>query len=186
MVKKCQKIMVLPLIVLMISLLSFFVSGIGLGNSGHEVRRIQERLDELGYFDGKTDGIFSPELSGAVRSFQSANRLTESGEADSHTLDALFDKQPPENSSQKLLAKYIYEKSAGSPYWEQLSCGLQLLEKLKNAESPNTLASLIIRELGAELLLRIEPDSTAKQAAIDCLNASLHDVACNVPAHVFS
>ena len=68
-----------------------------------------------------------------------------------------------------LLAKYIAVKSGGSPYWEQVDCGNRLLDKLRSAESPNTLAELLLSETGAARLLRASPDAGARQAADECL-----------------
>lgn len=149
----------------------FLAKAAALGESGQEVRCVQERLAVLGYFDSKADGLFSPELAGAVRSFQSAQGLPSSGKVDSRTLGALFEEMPPEDTAQKLLAKYIAAKSAGKPYWEQVACGAALLDRLQSPESPNTLAGLIMREAdAARFLLRTVPDGTARQAAADCLN----------------
>jgi len=152
-----------------ILIFTFLVNGAALGESGHEVRCVQERLSALGYFGGRADGLFSPELTNAVRSFQHDRGLPGSGSTDSLTLGTLFEGPPPEDSAQKLLAKYIALKSAGKPYWEKLACGKALLGKLKNAESPDTLSALILREAGAAKLLRAGPDSAARQAAAECL-----------------
>ncbi|MDR1409755.1 MAG: peptidoglycan-binding protein [Oscillospiraceae bacterium] len=171
--KRCdrKKITVLPVVLLLIMLCAFYVKSAALGESGQEVRRVQEQLSVLGYFGGKKDGLFSPELANAVRSFQSAKELPSSGKVDSRTLGLLFDDLPPEDTTQKLLAKYIAAKSAGKPYWEQMACGTELLDKLQKPESPNTLAGLLMRESGAaRMILQTVPDSTARQAATDCLN----------------
>lgn len=59
------------------------------GDSGAEVRRLQERLRERRYNPGAIDGIYGPQTTAAVRQFQNANELPPDGIADSQTLAAL-------------------------------------------------------------------------------------------------
>jgi len=49
------------------------------GNTGEEVRKLQQTLSNLGYSPGPIDGIFGPQTDKAVRSFQSANGLLVDG-----------------------------------------------------------------------------------------------------------
>lgn len=55
------------------------------GSSGEEVQRIQMKLRELGYFRGSCDGAFGEETTLAVKQFQMANGLSETGIADRST-----------------------------------------------------------------------------------------------------
>jgi hypothetical protein len=45
------------------------------GSKGHDVRLLQERLQEFGYLDDAADGIFGPITAAAVSAFQSAHGL---------------------------------------------------------------------------------------------------------------
>ncbi len=56
------------------------------GDTGDDVRAMQQRLIQLGYLAGGADGIFGPKTSLAVRSFQTNNKLTGTGIADDITL----------------------------------------------------------------------------------------------------
>lgn len=49
------------------------------GHRGEEVRRVQELLRRNGHDPGPIDGIFGPRTEAAVKSFQSARRLTADG-----------------------------------------------------------------------------------------------------------
>lgn len=60
------------------------------GSMGEEVYRLQERLYDLGYYNGKIDGIYSDQVAVAVRSFQSASGLTADGKAGSGTQRKLY------------------------------------------------------------------------------------------------
>ena len=55
------------------------------GSKGEAVKRLQERLSELGYYDGKIDGKYASAVKSAVRAFQTANGLKATGSADSNT-----------------------------------------------------------------------------------------------------
>ena len=60
------------------------------GSRGAEVRRLQERLTELGFEPGKADGVYGNATYLAVLLFQSRNGLDMDGAAGSATLNLLY------------------------------------------------------------------------------------------------
>ena len=64
-----------------------------LGSSGEQVRIIQRRLKELGYYTGSIDGDFGEATDKAVKAFQKANGLTADGKVGEQTLKKLNDKK---------------------------------------------------------------------------------------------
>ena len=60
------------------------------GDEGSEVKRMQQRLKELGYLSGKADGVFGDATEAAVRYFQQRNNLTVDGKAGTKTLEKLY------------------------------------------------------------------------------------------------
>lgn len=54
-----------------------------------QVAAMQQRLNERGFFAGRVDGLWGPDTSAAVRSFQQKNGLSPSGLLDPGTLQAL-------------------------------------------------------------------------------------------------
>ena len=60
------------------------------GDTGAEIKRMQTRLKELGYLNGKADGDFGDATEAAVRYFQQSNNLTVDGKAGQKTLDKLY------------------------------------------------------------------------------------------------
>jgi peptidoglycan hydrolase-like protein with peptidoglycan-binding domain len=59
------------------------------GSKGSQVRELQQRLQELGYFNGRTTGNFGPLTKAAVIKFQQDSGLTASGVVDEATKAAL-------------------------------------------------------------------------------------------------
>ncbi len=60
------------------------------GDTGSEVKRMQQRLKELGYLNGSADGDFGDATEAAVRFFQQRNGLTVDGKAGTKTLEKLY------------------------------------------------------------------------------------------------
>ncbi|MBR6668314.1 MAG: peptidoglycan-binding protein [Clostridia bacterium] len=60
------------------------------GDSGPEIKRMQQRLKDLGYLKGSADGDFGDATEAAVRAFQANNGLTVDGKAGSATLNKLY------------------------------------------------------------------------------------------------
>lgn len=60
------------------------------GDKGDDVKRLQEKLIELGYLNGKADGSFGPVTAAAVQRFNEANGLRYDGVADAITQDCLY------------------------------------------------------------------------------------------------
>lgn len=80
-------------------------STLHLYDENSRVAAMQATLKELGYFDGKTDGIYGTSTSDAVRAFQIANRITPvDGIAGEKTLKKLYS------------ASAVPEKEANDPY----------------------------------------------------------------------
>ena len=76
-----------------------------LGSSGEQVRIIQRRLKELGYYSGSIDGDFGEATDKAVKAFQKANGLTADGKVGEQTLKKLNDKNAKTAKESKATAK---------------------------------------------------------------------------------
>lgn len=46
------------------------------GSSGEEVKKIQQKLKDWGYYKGNVDGVYGSKTQSAVKAFQKANGLT--------------------------------------------------------------------------------------------------------------
>ena len=65
------------------------------GDSGDQVRELQQRLIDLGYLTGKADGDFGAKTQSAVAAFQASIGLSATGVADTDTQEYLFSANAP-------------------------------------------------------------------------------------------
>jgi peptidoglycan hydrolase-like protein with peptidoglycan-binding domain len=59
------------------------------GSSGEQVRDLQARLKQIGWFAGPVTGRYGSVTTKSVKGFQAKRRLPETGEVDQRTLDRL-------------------------------------------------------------------------------------------------
>ena len=98
------------------------------GSSGEQVRIIQTKLKNWGYYDGAVDGIYGSQTAQAVKYFQRKNGLTADGIAGPATLKALGMSSGGGGSSSQqnsaaLLARVISAEARGEPYSGQVAVG---------------------------------------------------------------
>ena len=60
------------------------------GSTGSEVKKLQNRLKDLGYLDGSVDGDFGEKTEAAVIAFQQNNGLTADGKAGTATQNKIY------------------------------------------------------------------------------------------------
>lgn len=122
------------------------------GSSGSEVREIQTKLKNWGYYAGSVDGVYGAETRHAVISFQKKNGLTADGICGTKTLAALGISSGSSSSSGyggytanefNLLARIISAEARGEPYEGQVAVGAVILNRVAHPSFPNTLAGVI-------------------------------------------
>ena len=130
--------------------LTFFVSAMGLsryGSQGAEVRQIQTKLKNWGYYIGAVDGIYGTKTKNAVMYFQRKNNLTVDGVAGPKTLAAMGissnSNAGTSNSDLNLLARLISAESRGEPYLGQVAVGAVVLNRVKHPSFPNSISGVI-------------------------------------------
>ncbi|MBE6835863.1 MAG: spore cortex-lytic enzyme [Ruminococcaceae bacterium] len=149
-----------------------------LGSRGDEVRRIQTKLKQLGYYNGAVDGIYGSATRKAVISFQRSCGLTADGIAGPKTLLYLgLSNQSSGSFSSSdiyLLAKVIAAEARGESYTGQVAIGAVILNRVKHASFPDTIAGVVYQK-GAFTCVTdsnwsVEPTSTSRKAAQDAIN----------------
>lgn len=161
------------------------------GSTGGEVKEVQRRLKQWGYYSGAVDGIYGPKTVEAVKYFQRKNGLTADGIAGKATFEALGMNDSAKvlgntgsssnsassnytSSDLYLLAKCIYAEARGESYTGQVAVGAVILNRVRSTKFPNTVSG-VIYQTGAftavtDGQINLAPDKTAMNAAQDAIN----------------
>ena len=173
---KVIKIIISFILVLCLSSLTVF-SLSKFGSQSEEVRRIQTKLKNWGYYEGQIDGIFGSKTKKAVIAFQKKNGLTADGIAGKNTLAAMgiYGADDSNNSSDySLLARIISAEARGEPYMGQVAVGAVVLNRVEHPSFPDTLSGVVYQQGAFSCLYDgqfNEPISeSAYKAATDAIN----------------
>lgn len=167
------------------------------GARGGEVKEVQRRLKNWGYYLGNVDGIYGPATVKAVKSFQKKNGLSADGICGKATYAALGmndsvrvlengDKDAPSggqggsgasdytSSDLYLLARCIYGEARGESYTGQVAVGAVVLNRVESSQFPNTISGVIYQKGAFTAVddgqINLTPDQTAINAARDAMN----------------
>lgn len=151
-----------------------------LGSRGDEVRKIQKKLKELGYYKGSVDGIYGTDTKKAVTSFQKSCGITADGIAGPKTLKFLglssssSSSGKYSNSDVYLLSKLIAAEARGESYTGQVAVGAVVLNRVAHPSFPDTVAGVIYQK-GAFSCVNdsnwaVSGNETSLKAARDCIN----------------
>ena len=150
------------------------------GSRGEEVRKIQKKLSEWGYYSGAVDGIYGTQTKNAVTYFQRKNGLTADGIAGPKTLAAMGISSSSSSSSSNssnnvyLLARIISAEARGEPYKGQVAVGAVVLNRVDHPSFPNSIAGVIYQNGAFTALVDGQYDQpiadSAYKAARDALN----------------
>lgn len=180
MIKKCISICVLLLVFSLITSVCYGVSRYG--STGEEVKQIQKKLKEWGYYDGNIDGIYGSKTFSAVKRFQQKNGLTVDGIAGKNTLAALGINSSNNSSSGNnvnntdlnLLSKLVHGEARGEPYKGMVAVAATVLNRVADSRFPNSIAGVIYQSGAYTCVsdgqINLEASSQAKKAAQDAIN----------------
>ena len=151
------------------------------GSTGSEVRQIQTKLKNWGYYTGNVDGIFGKLTEAAVIKFQKYNGLSADGIAGPQTLAAMGISSSSSSGSSgsnagniDLLARAVYGEARGEPYAGQVAVAAVILNRVKDSRFPKTVAGVVYQAGAFDVVsdgqINLTPNSTAYQAARDALN----------------
>lgn len=153
------------------------------GSTGAEVKTVQQKLKNWGYYTGAVDGIFGPKTKEAVMYFQRKNGLTADGIAGPKTLAAMGISSGSSssatasgysNSDVYLLARLIHSEARGESYTGQVAVGAVVLNRVKSASFPNTISGVVYQKNAFTAVsdgqINLAPDETSIRAAKDAMN----------------
>ena len=151
------------------------------GSRGEQVKTVQRKLKNWGYYKGSVDGIYGAKTKEAVKYFQRKNGLVVDGIAGAKTLAAMGISSSSSSSSNSfsesdvyLLARLIYGEARGESYVGQVAVGAVVMNRIKSASFPNTMSGVIYQKYAftavADGQINLTPNETAKKAARDAMN----------------
>ncbi len=160
------------------------------GARGGEVKEVQRRLKQWGYYNGAVDGVFGAGTRKAVVAFQKKNGLTADGVVGKATYQALgmnssynvLENQVPSVSGVNgfseadvyLLARTIYAEGRGEPYTGQVAIGAVIMNRIRSKSFPNTVAGVVYQKNAFTAVsdgqINLTPNDTALKAARDAIN----------------
>lgn len=153
-----------------------------LGSTGNEVKRVQTKLKELGYYKGSIDGIYGSATKKAVTSFQRNCGITADGICGKQTLlylglggsSSSNSNSAYSSSDVELLAKVISAEARGESYEGQVAVGAVILNRVAHPSFPDSLSGVIYQK-GAFSCVNdsnwYQPVAeSSKRAARDALN----------------
>ena len=154
-----------------------------LGSSGSEVKKIQQKLQSLGYYNGSIDGIYGSATKKAVTAFQKNCGLTADGICGKTTLLylGLGGSSSGDNSNGayssadvELLAKVISAEARGESYEGQVAVGAVILNRVAHPSFPDTLSGVVYQKGAFSCVIDsnwYQPVAeSSKRAATDALN----------------
>lgn len=153
------------------------------GSKGEEVRKIQTKLKNWGYYSGSVDGIFGWQTESAVRSFQKKNGLKVDGIAGTQTLNAMGiftsssssgQAQSPNDANIELLARVINGEARGEPYEGQVAVGAVVLNRVDHPSFPNSISGVVYQKGAFTAVddgqINAEMYASSRRAARDAIN----------------
>ena len=160
-------------------------------SSKTDIKLVQKKLKNWGYYKGSVDGIYGSKTKQAVMLFQKRNGLVVDGIVGDKTLKAmgisasqLSGANSGSNSSSsvngfsssdvQLLARLIHAEARGEPYTGQVAVGAVVLNRVRSSSFPNTISGVIYQPYAFTCVndgqINLSPNSTSLKAAKDAMN----------------
>lgn len=169
------------IVCLMVVLSIFTVSYFGLNRKSvwaydsSNIFSAQERLKELGYYDGPVNGVYDDATVVAIKNFQRDNGIYVSGAVGGVTANALGIYMSEQDSNDLyLLAKCIHAEARGESYVGKVAVGAVILNRVASPDFPDTIYGVIYQPWAFTAVhdgqINLEPEAASYQAATDALN----------------
>jgi len=192
--KRCSAVVMIILIAYFASEVYFNISSRNAiaqvykyGARGEQVKQIQTKLKQWGYYKNSVDGIYGYNTYLSVKSFQKSNGLKVDGLAGNQTLEAIgivpskstasgtaSSKNVTNNNDVALVARLINGEARGEPYEGQVAVGATILNRTRDARFPSTIAGVIYQPGAFTAIvdgqINAEMAESSTRAARDALN----------------
>lgn len=155
-IKKTFSLLTILLLISCLVLLCFaptvYAAVLKQGSRGTQVRTLQTKLKNWGYYTGSVDGIFGAKTTTAVKYFQRRNGLTVDGIVGKKTAAALgmsisgssnSTSSSVSSSNLYLLSCCVYGEARGESYTGKVAIAAVVLNRVKSSNFPNTISGVI-------------------------------------------
>lgn len=150
------------------------------GSRGEEVKKIQTKLKNWGYYSGSVDGVYGWQTENAVKNFQRKNGLKADGIAGTQTLNAMGISSSGNSTGSandaniELLARVINGEARGEPYEGQVAVGAVVLNRVQHPSFPNSISGVVYQKGAFTAVddgqINAEMYASSHRAARDALN----------------
>ncbi|MBF8984802.1 spore cortex-lytic enzyme [Lutibacter sp. B2] len=167
---------------------TLYAMGLGsITKANNIVTLAQKKMKQWGYYFGKVDGVYGAKTYDAVTYFQRKNGLKVDGVIGPRTRKELgiadeigktnykpTSRGISRNNDITLLAMTIHGEARGEPYVGKVSVAAVILNRVKNASFPNSIAGVIYQPLAFSAVddgqIYLTPNEESFKAAKDALN----------------
>ncbi len=179
---KKQPVMMLVVLCLMLIVSMTQAAVVAWGSRGADVKLVQQKLKQYGYFSGTVDGVFGKATYDAVVWFQRKNGLKADGVVGKSTADALgvtlstnsVAVSTQTDSETYLLARLVHGEARGEPYTGKVAVAAVVLNRVKSPSFPNSISGVIYQTGAFDAVsdgqINLAPDEDSVRAAKDAIN----------------
>ena len=162
-------------------------------SNSQDIKLVQRKLKNWGYYTGSVDGIYGSKTKSAVILFQKRNGLVVDGIVGNKTLaamgitESMLKGQSSSSGSSNtsgtngfsssdvaLLARLIHAEARGESYTGQVAVGAVVLNRVRSSSFPNTISGVIYQPYAFTCVndgqINLSPNNTAFSAARDAMN----------------
>lgn len=178
-----RRLFVFAVIVILLTLVCLNAGAVSKsGSRGEEVKKIQQKLKNWGYYNGSVDGVYGWQTENAVRSFQKKNGLSVDGIAGQKTLNAMgiysgggsSSSSATNDANIELLARVINGEARGEPYEGQVAVGAVVLNRVDHPSFPNSISGVVYQKGAFTAVddgqINAQMYASSRRAARDALN----------------
>ena len=145
------------------------------GSDSSKVILVQEKLKELGLYDGKCDGVYDIDTADAVRRFQEYNGIYADGVCGNETLQKLGLSIYTYNELEiDVLARLIEAEVGKADFQTKTAFGAVVMNRVKSKAYPDTVLQVVyangaFESVGNGSMRKVNPSEQSYRAAEDAL-----------------
>lgn len=151
---------------------SFAATPLQQGSANGDVWDLQYRLQLLGFYHDKLDGIYGKNTFYAVKQFQKNYGLSADGIVGNRTWSVLK-KVSVNRTEMQLLAQLVYSEARGESYEGQVAVAAVAMNRLQSADFPDTIKGIIFEPYAFTAVddgqFWLTPNATAYKAVWDAV-----------------